>query len=63
MLNIYAAMAQEEAAPVSASTKAALAAAKQRGVRLGVTGAARKGYKAEAMAHAIDLAPVLRDLR
>ena len=62
MLNIYAAMAQEEAAPVSASTKAALAAAKQRGVRLGVTGAA-KGYKAEAMAHAIDLAPVLRDLR
>jgi hypothetical protein len=41
-----------------------LAAAKQRGVRLGVTGAERaKRYKAEAMARAVELGPVLRDLR
>ena len=41
MLHIYAAVAQEEARAVSARTKAALAAAKHRGVRLGVTGAER----------------------
>jgi DNA invertase Pin-like site-specific DNA recombinase len=41
MLHIYAAVAQEEARAVSARTKAALAAAKQRGVRLGATGAER----------------------
>ena len=34
MLHIYAAVAQEEARAVSARTKAALTAAKQRGVRL-----------------------------
>jgi DNA invertase Pin-like site-specific DNA recombinase len=49
MLHIYAAVAQEEARAVSARTKAALAAAKQRGVRLGATGAVRAmKYKAEA---------------
>ena len=43
---------------------AALAAAKQRVVRLGVTGAERAiRYKAEAMAWAVELAPVLRDLK
>jgi DNA invertase Pin-like site-specific DNA recombinase len=64
MLHIYAAVAQEEARAVSARTKAALAAAKQRGVRLGVTGAERAvRYKAEAMARAIELAPVLGDLK
>ena len=64
MLHIYAAVAQEEARAISARTKAALAAAKQRGVRLGVTGAERaKRFKAEANARAIELAPVLRDLK
>jgi hypothetical protein len=39
-------------------------AAKQRGVRLGATGAERAlRYKAEATARAIELAPVLRDLK
>ena len=64
MLHIYAAVAQEEARAVSARTKAALTAAKQRGVRLGATGAERAvRYKAEATARAIELAPFLRDLK
>ena len=64
MLHVYAAVAQEEARAISVRTKAALAAAKQRGVRLGATGAERaKRYKAEAMARATELAPVLRDLK
>ena len=47
MLHIYAAVAQEEARAVSARTKAALAAAKQGGVRLGAPGAERAiRYKA-----------------
>jgi DNA invertase Pin-like site-specific DNA recombinase len=64
MLHIYAAVAQEEARAISARTKAALAAAKQRGVRLGATGAVRAiKYKAEARTRAVELAPVLRDLK
>jgi DNA invertase Pin-like site-specific DNA recombinase len=64
MLHIYAAVAQEEARAISARTKAALAAAKLRGVRLGVTGAERAvRYKAEARRRAAELAPVLRDLK
>jgi DNA invertase Pin-like site-specific DNA recombinase len=65
MLHIYAAVAQEEARAISARTKAALAAAKARGVRLGVTGAETLApkWKAEAKARAAELAPVLRDLQ
>jgi DNA invertase Pin-like site-specific DNA recombinase len=64
ILTQMAAIAELEAGLTGERTKAALAAAKQRGVRLGVTGAQRaKRYKAEAMARAVELAPVLRDLQ
>jgi len=64
MLTQMAAVAELEAGLISERTKAALVAAKARGVRLGVTGAERaKRYKAEATARAIELAPVLRKLK
>ena len=65
MLHIYAAVAQEEARAISARTKAALQAAKQRGKRLGSYGAdvLAPKWKAEADARAAALAPMLRELK
>jgi DNA invertase Pin-like site-specific DNA recombinase len=64
ILTQMAAVAELEAGLIGERTKAALAAAKQRGVLLGVTGAERAiKFKAEAKARAIELGPVLCDLK
>ena len=65
MLHIYAAVAEQEARAISARTKAGLAIAKQRGVKLGKTGAEilAPKYRAEAKARAEQLAPIIRDLQ
>ena len=76
MLHIYAALAEKERGLISERTKAALAAAKARGVKLGNpngaaairragkgTGAAVEALKAGADAHAQQLAPVIRHLQ
>jgi DNA invertase Pin-like site-specific DNA recombinase len=64
-LHIYAAMAEEERRAISARTKAALQAAKRRGVKLGRTGAELLAprFKAEAQARADELAPLIRELQ
>ena len=75
-VGILALVAQQEAKAISARTKAALAAAKARGVRLGNpngaaairragkgTSAAVAAVKAGADAHAQQLAPVVEQLR
>ena len=64
MLHIYAAAAQEEARAISARTKAALQAAKCRGIRLGRNGAERlaPANKAAAVERAKRLHPVLADM-
>ena len=63
MLHVYAAVAEQEARAISARTKAALQAAKQRGVRLGRTGAQilAPKYRAEALDHAKQLEPVISE--
>jgi DNA invertase Pin-like site-specific DNA recombinase len=65
MLHIYAAVAEQEARAISARTKAVLAMAKQRGVRLGKNGAEilAPRYKTEAKVRAEKLAPVIRQLQ
>jgi DNA invertase Pin-like site-specific DNA recombinase len=73
MLHIYAAMAEDEGKVISARTKAALAAAKARGVRLGnprlVAGSPDQARVAaaakaeQAAARARDLAPVVAQMQ
>jgi DNA invertase Pin-like site-specific DNA recombinase len=63
MLHIYAAVAQKERALVSERTKAALAAAKARGVQLGSSRIAADANKAAAAARDADLLPILEPLR
>lgn len=72
-IHIIAAVAEHEAAMISQRTKAALAAAKARGTKLGgfrgsiITDEARKASqaarKAKARARAADLMPVIEEIR
>jgi DNA invertase Pin-like site-specific DNA recombinase len=74
-LHVMAALAEQEAAMISQRTKAALAAAKRRGKKLGGdrgnlpsvcargTRASVKARKAAAQARALHLAPVVEELR
>lgn len=64
-LHILAAVAQHEREMIADRTKAALRAAKLRGVRLGRNGADRLApeYRAEAIERARQLAPILMELK
>ena len=64
MLHIYAALAEKERRLISARTKAALAAARERGTKLGRNGAERlaPAYRAEALKRARALAPVVAEI-
>ena len=64
MLHIYAALAEQERRMISQRTKAALAEAKRRGVRLGNPEQAKANQlEAQAQAQAERLRPVLTELR
>ena len=69
MLHLFAALAEKERAMISARTKTALAAAKERGVKLGNPAIAAARVKAEAarMAGADEFAkntaPMIRDIQ
>jgi DNA invertase Pin-like site-specific DNA recombinase len=69
LLHLYAALAQKEAALISARTKAALAAAKTRGVQLGspklaeARVAAVEAVKANADRHAANVLPMVRAIQ
>jgi DNA invertase Pin-like site-specific DNA recombinase len=61
-LHIWAALAQQERRLISERTKAGLAAAKRRGVKLGGRNAQSDKTKAEALARAKQLRPILAEL-
>lgn len=65
-LHILAAVAEHEAAMISARTKAALAEAKKRGKRIGGGdhhGVARAAYSAQASARKADVLPAIGEIR
>jgi DNA invertase Pin-like site-specific DNA recombinase len=62
MLHLYAALAEKERRLISARTKAALAAKKAQGVKLGGLNAKGIKNRAEANARALALKPLLKEL-
>jgi DNA invertase Pin-like site-specific DNA recombinase len=64
MINVYSAVAQEERRMISDRTKAGLAAAKERGVKLGgpKLPAINRARRADSLARARAIAPVLGEL-